>query len=50
MTTAREQAKQTQQLPTPDGDFYGIADALSEEDREVVRQVREFMEEKVAFV
>ncbi len=23
----REQAKQTQQLPSPDGDFYGITDA-----------------------
>ena len=48
MATARERAKQTQQLPSAGGDFYGIADALSVEDREIVRRVRESMEEKVA--
>ena len=45
MTTTREQAKRT--LPEPDGDFYRITDALSEEDMEIVRRVRSFMEERV---
>ncbi len=33
MAKSREQTKQEQQLPPPDGDFYGIADVLSKEDR-----------------
>src|SRR4051794_723898 len=47
MATAREQAKQEQQLPPPDGDFYGIVDVLSREDRDLLGRVRDFMEEKV---
>jgi hypothetical protein len=27
MATSREQTKQEQQLPPPDGDFYGIVDS-----------------------
>lgn len=48
MATSREQAKQEQQLPPPDGDFYGLVGTLSQEDRDLVSQVRAFMEEKVA--
>ncbi|HZG62460.1 MAG TPA: acyl-CoA dehydrogenase family protein [Rubrobacteraceae bacterium] len=48
MATSREQAKQEQQLPPPDGDFYGLVGTLSQEDRDLVSQVRTFMEEKVA--
>ena len=48
MGTAREQAKQVRELPQPDGDFYGIRSVLSEEDQDVLRRVRSFMEENVA--
>ena len=48
MATSREQTKQEQQLPPPDGDFYGIVGTLSREDRSLLSRVRAFMEEKVA--
>ena len=48
MGTVREQAKQVRELPRPDGDFYGIKSVLSEEDGDVLRRVRSFMEENVA--
>jgi glutaryl-CoA dehydrogenase len=48
MGTVREQAKQVRELPQPDGDFYGIRSVLSEEDQDVLRRVRSFMEENVA--
>ena len=48
MGTTREQAKGVLDLPQPDGDFYGIKSVLSEEDRDVLRRVRSFMEENVA--
>ena len=48
MGTVREQAKSVQDLPQPDGDFYGIRDVLSEEDQGILRRVRSFMEENVA--
>src|SRR5215213_3391809 len=48
MATSREQTTQEQQLPPPDGDFYGIVGTLSREDRSLLSRVRAFMEEKVA--
>jgi alkylation response protein AidB-like acyl-CoA dehydrogenase len=48
MGTVREQAKQVRELPQPGGDFYGIRSVLSEEDQDVLRRVRSFMEENVA--
>ena len=48
MATSREQTTQEQQLPPPDGDFYGIVGTLSQEDRSLLSRVRAFMEEKVA--
>ena len=48
MGTVREQAKQVHDLPQPDGDFYGIRDVLSQEDQEILRRVRSFMEQNVA--
>jgi len=47
MTTTKERIERERPLPEPDGDFYRITDALSEEDREIVRRVRSFMEKKV---
>jgi glutaryl-CoA dehydrogenase len=47
MTTTQERTERERPLPEPDGDFYRITDALSEEDREIVRRVRSFMEERV---
>jgi glutaryl-CoA dehydrogenase len=47
MTTTQERTERERPLPEPDGDFYRITDALSEEDREIVRRVRHFMEERV---
>ena len=48
MATSREQTTQEQQLPAPDGDFYGIVGTLSQEHRSLLSRVRAFMEEKVA--
>ncbi len=47
MTTTQERTERERPLPEPVGDFYRITDALSEEDREIVRRVRHFMEERV---
>src|ERR1700679_3507155 len=35
-------------LPKPDGDFYQIIECLNEQERAIVKSVREFMETKVA--
>ena len=35
-------------LPAPNSDFYELASTLPAEEREVVKQVREFMQTKVA--
>jgi glutaryl-CoA dehydrogenase len=35
-------------LPTPDGDFYRLKEILSDSEQQKLRQVREFMEAKVA--
>jgi len=40
--------KQPKPLPAPNSDFYGLAETLSAEERALVKQVRAFMESKVA--
>lgn len=47
MGTVREQAKEVRELPLPDGDFYGIRSVLGEEDQDVLRRVRSFLEAEV---
>jgi alkylation response protein AidB-like acyl-CoA dehydrogenase len=45
---SRKDANERKPLPAPNSDFYGIADALTAEERTLVKQVRAFMETKVA--
>src|SRR5437016_1413163 len=48
MATERKEIKQPKPLPAPNVDFYERSATLPAEEREVVKQVREFMESKVA--
>lgn len=56
MTTATKGGQATQPqpqpqprpLPTPDSDFYDVRSTLSQEEQQVLRQVREFAETKIA--
>src|SRR5438132_5709998 len=48
MATERKEIKQPKPLPAPNVDFYELSETLPAEEREVVKQVREFMESKVA--
>src|SRR5258707_1449695 len=48
MATERREIKQPKPLPAPNVDFYELSETLPAEEREVVKQVREFMESKVA--
>ncbi|HEU5100501.1 MAG TPA: acyl-CoA dehydrogenase family protein [Roseiflexaceae bacterium] len=48
MTTIPERRAATLEQPTADGDFYQIAGLLDESDRQLLGQVRAFMEERVA--
>src|SRR6478672_9449961 len=51
MTTATKPAKETRQpkqLPPPNSDFYDMYETLSAEELAIVKQVRGFMETKVA--
>jgi alkylation response protein AidB-like acyl-CoA dehydrogenase len=48
MATERKEIKQSKPLPTPNVDFYELSETLPAEEREVVKQVREFMQSKVA--
>ena len=51
MTTATRPAKeikQPKQLPAPNSDFYDLYETLNAEELAIVKQVREFMETKVA--
>src|SRR2546423_6957465 len=48
MATERKQIKQPKPLPAPNVDFYELSETLPAEEREVVKQVREFMESKAA--
>src|ERR1700738_3046933 len=45
---AAKAGKKTAPLPAPNSDFYGLVETLSAEDVAVVRQVRSFLETKVA--
>jgi len=46
--TAVKQPPQHKPLPVPDGDFYGVEQALSADEYAILMKVRAFMEEKVA--
>src|SRR5947208_49038 len=46
--TATKPAKQPKPLPAPNSDFYQLADTLNAEERALLKQVRAFMEAKVA--
>src|SRR5881398_2229791 len=48
MSSATKDAKQPKPLPAPNSDFYDLASTLPAEELAVVKQVRAFMETKVA--
>ncbi len=48
MPTAQSAAKQLKPLPVPNGDFYQLAETLNAEELAFLRQIRGFMETKVA--
>ncbi len=48
MPTAEKDIKPTKPLPPPNSDFYQLAETLPPEELTVLRQVRSFMESKVA--
>ncbi len=48
MATERREIKQPKPLPAPNVDFYELSETLPAEEREVVKQVRDFMQTKVA--
>jgi alkylation response protein AidB-like acyl-CoA dehydrogenase len=47
-TTASKPVKQPKPLPAPNSDFYELAETLNAEERALLKQVRAFMETKVA--
>jgi hypothetical protein len=47
-TTAKKEVKKPKPLPAPNSDFYLLAGTLSDEEQAVLKQVRAFMESKVA--
>lgn len=48
MATERKDIKQPKPLPAPNSDFYQLAETLNAEELALVRQIRAFMEGKVA--
>src|SRR5262249_61325210 len=48
MATASKEIKPPKPLPAPNSDFYELAETLPPEELAVVKQVRAFMETKVA--
>src|SRR5262249_54910557 len=44
----KAEARQPKALPTPNGDFYQIAETLSANEQAILKNVRDFMEAKVA--
>jgi len=48
VATAIQQGKQAKALPAPNSDFYELAETLNAEERATLKQVRAFMETKVA--
>src|SRR5258708_15530676 len=47
-TPIKKDVRQTKPLPAPNSDFYDLAATLPAEEKEVLKQVRAFMEAKVA--
>src|SRR5580765_9091444 len=47
-TPSKRDVRQTKPLPAPNSDFYDLAASLPGEEKEVLKQVRAFMETKVA--
>src|SRR5260221_12788259 len=47
-TSVKKDVRQTKPLPAPNSDFYELAETLPAEELAVVKQVRTFMETKVA--
>src|ERR1700723_2594272 len=43
-----QNAKKTRPLPVPNGDFYQVTECLNDVDRDILRQVRAFMDTQVA--
>ncbi|MDX6712300.1 MAG: glutaryl-CoA dehydrogenase [Blastocatellia bacterium] len=48
MTTVSKDIKQPKPLPAPNSDFYDVRSTLSAEEQEIVKQVRAFLDTKVA--
>src|SRR5712671_3744250 len=48
MATERKEIKQPKPLPAPNSDFYDLRSTLSADDQEILKQVREFLDTKVA--
>ncbi len=48
MPATAKDVRQQKPLPAPNSDFYQLADTLNEEERALLKQVRTFMETKVA--
>src|SRR5258706_15971271 len=48
MATERKEIKQPKPLPAPNSDFYDVRSTLSTEEQDILKQVREFAESKVA--
>src|SRR4029077_2847433 len=48
MPIATKDTKQPKPLPAPNVDFYELTETLPAEEKDVLKQVREFMESKVA--
>jgi alkylation response protein AidB-like acyl-CoA dehydrogenase len=48
MTTVSKDIKQPKPLPAPNSDFYDVRSTLSAEEQEIVKQVRAFLDAKVA--
>src|SRR6266404_4777164 len=48
MTTATKDIKEPKPLPMPNGDFYEVTESLNAEELEILKEVRAFMETKVA--
>ena len=48
MATQKKEIKQPKPLPAPNSDFYDVRSTLSAEEQDILKQVREFAETKVA--
>jgi alkylation response protein AidB-like acyl-CoA dehydrogenase len=48
IATKPQDGKRTSPLPAPNGDFYQVTECLNDEERDILRQVRAFMDTQVA--